>query len=150
MGNKLNILNSEHTKPDRELSMWRIGKRDIKLFYEVKLKKSSNILSFIFGIILTIIVILPFALMLIQFYKAYLYNLEIRTFLIVVGWVLIWLCNGLSNYFTVVLAKKYYPESPKLMNIDEKAILFYETFNPGFIFFSFILLFFVYLGLIGV
>ena len=135
---------------NNNLSLWKRGKKDIKLFYEVNFKKSTNIKTFVFGLLLTLIVILPFALLLTQFYKAYIYNLDIRALLIIIGWVMIWICNGLSNYFTIKLAKIYYKEDPKLQSIDEVAVFFYETLNPGFIIFSTFILIFVFIGLMGV
>ena len=57
------------------------------------------------------------------------------------------ICNGLSNYFSIKLAKLYYKENPKLQNIDEMAVMFYETLNPGFIIFSFMVLIVLFFGM---
>lgn len=147
MGN-FKIQNSNELK-NENISLWKTGKRDIKKFYEVKLKRSTNIKTFLFGILITLIIMLPLALLLVQFYKAYIYNLNLRMLFLLIGWIMVWFCNGLSNYFTVKLAKKYFKEEPKLQNLDEVAILYYETLNPGFIIFTFFLLIFVFLGLMG-
>jgi hypothetical protein len=51
--------------------------------------------------------------------------------------------NGLSNFFTVKLAKCYARDMLELQAIDEYAILFYQCLNIGFgIFILAILLFF--------
>ena len=61
-----NIQNSSELK-NKDISIWRKGKQDIKKFYEVKFKKSTNIKTFLFGLLLTLICVLPFALLLIFF-----------------------------------------------------------------------------------
>ena len=91
---------------------------------------------------------MKFLLILIQFFSVYYYNPSIKLFLIVIAWALLLLCNGLSNYFSIKLAKLYYKESPKLQSVDEWAVLFYETLNPGFIIFTFVVLIVLFLGII--
>lgn len=140
MAKNLNIQNSNELK-NQNVSLWRKGKQDIKKYYEVKLKKSTSIKTFLFGILLTVILILPIALLLLQFFKAYIYNLNIVLFVVILALVLLWFCNGLSNYFTIKLTKIYFKEDNKLQGIDEVAVLFYETLNPGFILFTFFILF---------
>lgn len=144
----LNIQNSQELQK-KETSLWRKGKNDIKKFYSVNLKKSTNIKTFLFGVLLTIVLLIPFALLLLQFYKAYIYNLNLVMLFIIIAWVLLWLCNGVSNYFTIKLAKLYFKEDPKLNSVDEVAVLYYETLNPGFIVFTFFILLFVFFASIG-
>ena len=145
---KLNIQNNSQEN-NKKISTWRKGKRDLKTFYDVNLKRSTNIKTFLFGILLTFVIIFPFALILIQFYKAYIYNLNLTMLILTIGWVLIWLCNGLSNYFTIKLAKLYFKEDPKLQSVDEYAVFVYETFNPGFIIFSLVIIIVLFFGTIG-
>lgn len=140
MAKNLNIQNSSELK-NKEVSLWRKGKNDIKRYYEVKLKKSTSIKTFLFGVLLTLIIVLPIALLLLQIFKAYIYNLNIVLFVVVLALVLVWFCNGLSNYFTVKLTKLYFKEDNKLQSLDEVAILFYETLSPGFIIFTLAILF---------
>lgn len=145
----LNIKNSSELE-NKNISLWRKGKQDIKKFYDVKLKRSTNIKTFLFGVLLTIICILPFALLLIQFFKAYVYNLNLVLLFALIAWVMLWVCNGVSNYFTIKLAKLYFSEDPKLNSVDEIAVLLYETLNPGFIIFTLFILVFVFVGIVGV
>lgn len=135
----LNIQNNQELN-SKNISLWRKGKQDIKKFYDVKFKRSTNIKTFLFGIIMTALIILPFALILVQVFQAYIYHLNLCLLLIIIGWVLIWLCNGLSNLFTIKLAKIYFKEDPKLQAVDEYAVFFYETLNPGFIIFSLVVI----------
>ena len=107
MAKNLNIQNSSELK-NKEVGLWRKGKQDIKKYYEVKLKKSTSIKTFLFGVLLTLILILPIALLLLQIFKAYIYNLDVVLFIVVLALVLVWFCNGLSNYFTVKLTKLYF------------------------------------------
>lgn len=145
-----NIQNSKelNKKEDQNVSLWKKGKNDIKKFYDVKFNKSTNVKTLIFGILLTAIIIIPFAIILVQFFQAYYYNLNTCLIIMLIGWVMLWICNGLSNYFSIKLAKLYYKESPKLQSVDEWAVLFYETLNPGFIIFTFVVLIVLFLGII--
>jgi len=147
---KFNIQNTKelNKKDDQNVSLWRKGKNDIKKFYDIKFNKSTNIKTLVFGIIITAVLIIPFASLLIQFFQAYYYNLNVCLVILLIGWILLWLCNGLSNYFSIKLAKLYYKENPKLQSLDEGAVLFYETLNPGFIFFTFCVLLFLFFGLL--
>jgi len=124
------------------MKLWKKGKAEIAKYYDLKLKKSTDIKSMFFGIILTIIVILPFLLILIQVFKVYIYDLTARYIILLISWLMLMLSNGLSNFFMVKLAKLYYPENPNLMAIDSKAILFYESLNIGFGLFTIALIFF--------
>ena len=98
-------------------------------------------LDIIFGILLTLICIFPLALLLLQFLKAYIYNGNVFLLIILLSLVLIWFCNGLSNYFTIKLTKLYFKEDNKLKSVDEVAVMYYETLNPGFMIFSFVVVF---------
>ena len=144
----LNIQNNQELN-SKNISLWRKGKQDIKKFYDVKFKKSTNIKTFLFGIIMTALIILPFALILVQIFQAYIYHLNLCLLLIIIGWVLIWLCNGLSNLFTIKLSKIYFKEDPKLQEVDEYAVFFYETLNPGFIIFSLVVILFFAFNFLG-
>ena len=73
--------------------------------------------------------------------------LLLKALFLIIGWVLVWVCNGISNVITIEIAKKYYEEDPKLQKIDSFAVFVYETFNPGFIFFSFVIVLFLFLGI---
>lgn len=133
---------------EKKKSLWRTGKENTKKFYEVKTKKSTEIKSFLAGILLTFIVICPILLILITLFKAFYYDPRIKLLLISIAWGLLLLCNGLSNMFTVKVTKKYFPQDPKLMSVDEMSILFYQTFNIGFIFFTLVILIFVAIGVL--
>lgn len=129
------------------MNLWKQGKKDISRYYELKMKKSTDFKSLLFGIILTLIVVLPFLLILIQFFKVYLYNITIRFIILIISWILLMICNGLSNYFMIKLSKLYYPQNPNLMVLNNKAIFVYESLNIGFGFFT-ILIIFVF-GVLG-
>lgn len=144
----LNIQNSKELEQNNQnVSLWRKGKQDIKKFYEIKFNKSTNVKTLVFGILITAVIIIPFATILIQILQAYVYQLNLCMFLMLIGWIMLLICNGLSNYFSIKLAKLYYKENPKLQNIDEMAVMFYETLNPGFIIFSFMVLIVLFFGM---
>lgn len=144
----LNIQNSKELEQNNQnVSLWKKGKQDIKKFYDIKFNKSTNFKTLVFGILITAVIIIPFATILIQILQAYVYQLNLCMFLMLIGWIMLWICNGLSNYYSIKLAKLYYKENPKLQSIDEMAVMFYETLNPGFIIFSFIVLIILFFGM---
>jgi hypothetical protein len=120
--------------------MWKKGKLEIQKYYNLKLNKKNDLKSLIFGMILTLLVILPFLLILIQLYNIFYYHLTIRDVLLIISWFMLLLANGLSNLFMVKLAKSYYPDYTALQEIDDTAIFIYETFNIGFAIFTLILI----------
>lgn len=124
------------------MNLWRKGKIETQKYYDLKLKKFTDFKTMIFGLLLTLVAILPILLIIIQFFKLYFYHPIYRIILIVISWILLLICNGLSNVFMVKLAKLYYPENPNLIKIDEKAIFVYQTFNIGFMFFTILIIIF--------
>ncbi|MDD2258587.1 MAG: hypothetical protein WC278_04250 [Bacilli bacterium] len=126
-------------KPVLKPNLWKKGKKQQKMYLEINLRKSTSMKTFIFGLVITIIIALPIALALFQFLDVYKWNTTAFRIFLLLAWILILLVNGLSNFFTVLLAKSYNPEMDNLMDIDEYAILFYQTFNPGFAIFVLIL-----------
>lgn len=139
----LNIQNSKELD-NQNVSLWRRGKQDIKKFYDIKFNRSTNFKTLVFGILITTVIIIPFVAILFQLLRSYIYNLNVCMLIMLVGWVLLLICNGLSNYFSIKLAKIYYKENPKLESIDAMAVFFYETLNPGFIIFTFAVLMFLF------
>jgi hypothetical protein len=118
------------------MNLWKKGKLETINYYNLKFKKLTDFKTMFFGLILTVFAILPLLLVIIQFFKLYFYHPVYRVILIIISWILLLMCNGLSNVFMVKLAKHYYPENPNLTKIDEKAIFVYQTFNPGFMVFT--------------
>lgn len=114
------------------MNIWKLGKAEMQKFYDLKLRKSTDIKSMIFGLVLTVIIILPGAFLLIDGLELLYYHPLLSRILIIMAWMLLMICNGLSNLFMVKLAKRYYPENPNLTNIDEKSIFVYQSLNIGF------------------
>ncbi|MFA5543245.1 MAG: hypothetical protein WC008_00435 [Bacilli bacterium] len=114
------------------MNLWKKGKIEMHKYYELKLRKSTDIKSMIFGLILTVVLVIPVAFLLIDILEMLYYHPLLSRLLIIVAWILLMLCNGLSNLFMIKLAKRYYPENPNLTNIDEKSIFVYQSFNIGF------------------
>lgn len=141
---KRNNLNSTQPNLDnfnnyKEPNLWVRGKQENKKFLSINLKKGTNFKTFIFGLIIAIFFIFPFALITYQYIEVYKWNSNSFRLFLAVAWVLILLMNGLSNMFTVKLAKVYAEDIVNLQEIDENAIFFYQTLNPGFSIFVFIL-----------
>ncbi|MDD3348574.1 MAG: hypothetical protein RBR48_06010 [Bacilli bacterium] len=124
-------------------SLWSRGKEETKKFYDIKLKRSTNIITFIFGLITTVIIIFPFAALLLEVLEMNWYKPQSMVAFLSLAWGLLMISNGLSNFFTVKLAKCYARDMLELQAIDENAILFYQCLNIGFgIFILAILIFF--------
>lgn len=126
------------------MNLYKRGKSDIKKYYELKVSKKTDYKSFLLALPLTGIVVLPFLLILIQFFKLYYYDVVVRFFLGLIAWVLLLLCNGLSNLFMIKLAKRYYPENPILESIHEGGIFLYHTFDFFFMIVTLVLI--IYFG----
>lgn len=125
-------MDKNELKPVNKPNLWKKGKNHQKLYLNINLRKSTSMKTFAFGMVITIILVLPIALALYQYLNVYKWNVNAFRIFLLMAWVLILLVNGISNYFTVLLAKAYNPEMENLMDIDEYAILFYQTLNPGF------------------
>lgn len=124
-------------------SFWLKGKEETKKFYEIKLKRSTNIITFIFGLVITVILIFPIAALLLEVLEMNWYKPQAMIAFLSFAWGLLMISNGLSNFFTVKLAKCYARDMLELQAIDENAILFYQCLNIGFgIFILAILIFF--------
>ncbi len=116
----------------RSVSYRRFGKQEYNKFVNIKFKRSTDFKTLILGMVITLVLVLPIILILVQLFTAFMYMLSLRVLFICIAWGILLVCNGSSSYFMVVLAKHYFPEEPKLINIDAKAIFFYQTFNFGF------------------
>ena len=124
-------------------NLWSKGKEETKKLYEIKLNRSTNIITFIFGLVVTVIIIFPFAALLLEILEINWYKPQAIITFLSFAWGLLMISNGLSNFFTVKLAKCYARDMLELQAIDEYAILFYQCLNIGFgIFILAILLFF--------
>ena len=123
--------------------LWRRGKDATKAFYKVKLSKKTNFITFFMGMLLTAILVIPFAFLLFEVVELYWYNQKTMVTFLAIAWGLLMVCNGLSNYFTVKICKAIETDMDDLQAINEYEILLYQTFNPGFgLFMFFILMFF--------
>ncbi len=138
---------SNQTKQETK-SYRKFGKEQYKAFMDIKLNKSTDIKSFLFSCLITLLIVLPFLLILIVVFRTFVYNPYIKMLIFVIGWGLLLICNGLSNYFMVRLSKFYFTDNPKLNEIDEKAIMFYQTFNFGFMLFTLVIIIFFALGVV--
>ena len=133
---------------NKKLSYRQFGKQQYKKFGEYNVKKTTFLKTTFQGIFMTLFCILPVLLIMIQFFAVYFYNPSIKLLLIKLAWVMLLVCNGLSNYFTVIFTKNLILDDPKLQEIDEKAIFFYTTFSLGYIVFTLFLLAIVVIGVI--
>lgn len=117
---------------EKRQNIWKRGKEANKKFYELDIKGLKSTLSFLFGIIVTLIVGLPLIFVLYQLFETYGYHPNILYIVFFIAWAALMLFNGFSNYITVLLTKNYYPQNTQLASLDEKAIWFYQTFNYNF------------------
>lgn len=116
----------------KEPNFWVKGKLQQAKFYDIKLGLKTNIITFVAGFILGALMVLPFALMLLQFLMLNGYDLSIFVIYLTIIWILMMLFNGFSNYFTVKIAQAYNKDMLSLQEIETKYIFFYQIFNFGF------------------
>lgn len=140
MSNKKSLENMEIKK-----SLWRKGKEEYKKFGDYHFKRSTFWKTTLLGLLFTLILVLPFIFLLVALFNSYFYLLSIRILLIVIAWALLSVCNGVSNYFTVELSKRYVTDDIKLQQMDSIAIMFYNCLNIGFMIFTLVLILFIFM-----
>ncbi|MBO4667703.1 MAG: hypothetical protein J5666_06250, partial [Bacilli bacterium] len=59
-----------------------------------------------------------------------------------IAWGLLMIANGLSNYITIRIIKAYNKDLTDIQSLDDKAMWFYHTLNPGFGFFILLVMIF--------
>lgn len=124
-----------------EKSYWRTGKEQYREFCEIKLKKGTTAKSIFLGLILTAILVIPFAIFVFQFVDLYWFNTPNIMYLFLgIAFALFMVCNGLSNYISVKAVKLLEKDMDNLQNIDEKAVFYYQFLNPWFALFILVIL----------
>lgn len=132
------------------INFWKRGKIEQANFYSINLKRKTNLISFIFGLVFSAILLLPFIFMLIQFAVVFSYNFSFFVLYLTVAWVLLMIFNGLSNYITVKIAQASVKDMVNLQAIKPKYILLYQCLNIGFGIVSLILIVIFGIRLLGV
>lgn len=113
-------------------------------FNRLSIKGSNYIKSFIFSILLTIIIFSPF--MIIAYNVFSLYDPSTTTFKIMlfISMIVVLIFNGLASSLNVVLLKNYYPDNEDLKIIDSKDIFFVELLNPYMIIITVAIMVFIF------
>lgn len=120
------------------------GKKEYKRFMNIKIKRKTSILSFLYGILLTAIPILPIAWFLFELVEIFWFQPSTVYIFLTIAWVLFMFANGLSNYLTIRILKVKEKDMSDLQSINDKAVFFYQSLNIGFgIFILAILVFFL-------
>ena len=110
----------------------------------IKIKRKTSILSFLYGILLTAIPILPIAWFLFELVEIFWFQPSTVYIFLTIAWVLFMFANGLSNYLTIRILKVKEKDMSDLQSINDKAVFFYQSLNIGFgIFILAILVFFL-------
>ena len=122
--------------------LWTFGKKEYKRFMNIKIKRKTSILSFLYGILLTAIPILPIAWFLFELVEVFWFQPSTVYIFLTIAWVLFMFANGLSNYLTIRILKVKEKDMDDLQSINDKAVFFYQSFNIGFGIFIFIILVF--------
>lgn len=124
--------------------LWTFGKKEYKRFMNIKIKRKTSILSFLYGILLTAIPILPIAWFLFELAEIFWFQPSTVYIFLTIAWVLFMFANGLSNYLTIRILKVKEKDMSDLQSINDKAVFFYQSLNIGFgIFILAILVFFL-------
>jgi hypothetical protein len=135
---------------NRNLSIFKEGKTELRKYYSIRLKTSTNFISFFLGFLIAVVIVLPIALMLAQGLMLYGYNTIYAIIFMLLIWLGLLLFNGISNYLTVVISKSLEKDLLELQKIKAKPIFFYQVSNFGFAIFSLIIIIFVAIQIIGV
>lgn len=121
-------------------NLWKKGKKETKKYYRIKLSKKTNFLTFFLGLLITALIIFPIACLTFEIVELYWYNQKTMVIFLAIAWGLLMIANGLSNFYTVKICKLIEKDMTDLQEIDEYAILLYQTFNIGFGLFIFAIL----------
>lgn len=121
-------------------SLWKKGKAETKKFNRVKLSKKTNILTFFAGLVIAALIVFPLACLTFEIVELYWYNQKSMVIFLAIAWGLLMVANGFSNFYTVKICKIIEKDMTDLQEIDEYAILLYQTFNIGFGLFIFAIL----------
>jgi len=132
------------TQKMKKRNFWSRGKQETKNFYELDLSPGINTKSFIFGLLIAAIIILPLGLIIFQYLIIYGY-LGVFKFYLLFIWLGLLLFNGLSNYFTVKIAQSYDVNNRRLQGINAKYVFLYNCLSIGFAIFTIFLI--IFLGL---
>lgn len=116
----------------RKTNIWSFGKSEYKRFLDIKVSKKTSILSYLYGILLTAIPLLPIAWLMFEIVEVLWYRSNTVYIFLTIAWVLFMFANGLSNYISVRLLKIKEKDMDNMQTIDEKAIFVYQCFNIGF------------------
>ena len=130
----------------KEKSLWRTGRDDHKKFMSIRLSRKTNIVSFLFGILLTAIIILPSTFIIFQVVELFWFSRSSMVLFLAIAWTLLMIANGLSNYITIRIVKAYNTDLTDIQALDAKAIWFYHTLNPGFGIFMLIVMVFLWVS----
>lgn len=122
-------------------NIWSYGRSQFKEFMKIDFKKWTNFRTLFFGMLITAIIVLPIAMLAMRLWALFQYDISIYYLVISIVFILLMVCNGLSNFYTIRLSKLYNPDMANLKAIDEWSVFFYQTFNPGFAIFILIILF---------
>ena len=126
----------------KEKSLWRTGRDDHKKFMKIRLSRKTNVVSFLMGILLTAIIILPYTFIIFQIVELYWFSRRTLILFLAIAWGLLMIANGLSNYITIRIIKAYNKDLTDIQSLDDKAMWFYHTLNPGFGFFILLVMIF--------
>lgn len=131
---------------EKKMGLWRFGKSQYKQFTNYHVKRTTFIKTTVFGILISLLVLLPFILVLIALYKVFAYNPFWKIGIMVAVYLLLLIYNGISNYYTVQITKKYITDDEKLQKFDAWAICYYNILNPLFMIFAFFIIIFLLIG----
>lgn len=133
----------------REPNFWIRGRRENKKFYEINLKRITELKTFVFGLLLSSLLILPIGLMLYQYIVIYGYDAGSFGIYLTVVWIAIMLFNGLSNYITVKICQSLVKDMDNLQKIEAGYIFLYQILNPIFGLVTLIIIVFGAISILG-
>ena len=110
----------------------QIGKEHYKKMVEAKLSRKTNIISFVAGLLITAIVVLPIAIFLFNMIELFWYKSSTVLIFLCIAWGILQFCNGFSSYVTCMVIKAYEKDMTDIQALDSKAIFYAQTLNIGF------------------
>ncbi|NLD26778.1 MAG: hypothetical protein GX661_05400 [Acholeplasmataceae bacterium] len=126
-------------------NFWLRGRENQQRFYQLKIRIKTNLLGTLLALLTAAILVLPLALMIIQFLLVYGFSRRFFYLYLVIVWLGLLFFNGLVNYLIVIYSKSLERENSELQQIEAKFVFYYQCFNfvfavvalIGIVFFAF-------------
>jgi hypothetical protein len=113
----------------KQKNFWLRGREHQQRFYSLKIRTRTNLLGTVLALLTAALLVLPIALMVIQFLFIYGFSRSFFYLYLIIVWLGIMFFNGLVNYFNVRYAKSLERDNAELQQIEARFVFYYQCLN---------------------